>query len=415
MRNAWAPRQTLTVLVTLDSMISFNSVQRSISMQTARRMVVALAVLTASIGGESPVHAQLSGDETDREVLESLAFGFLANRQQFSDFACEFTITQGKVASVEDARALRIDEQYTLEGIWAVSGDTVRYELLCPSMDLEIPRRIESANSGQWLSSECGSSRVLFNGQIRLVDDPVMRTANIEPVQGETGRVTKTPFTLGGMGADEEFSPGNGILRALSGEWIVQYQGKKEDSGVSVDVIELGGTPLEPEMVVYRWLLDSERGFLPIEMHYLEGTNEPSAMTIATEVREAENGGFYIHSGLTISHLDRPPPYRIEVYRIRSLRIGKPSDEELSLRLATGTNVVDVRDMRRSVMRQEARLIQVNDLESLLNECAVSPAQGGVISGSAVWYSSPWRVGFVGINALVLLVAGRFILGRARH
>ena len=67
------------------------------------------------------VFAELRGSSQDRETLEALAFGFFANRQMFSEFVCEFTVTDGEVDSVADARALRVNEKFIKEGIWVVS------------------------------------------------------------------------------------------------------------------------------------------------------------------------------------------------------------------------------------------------------------------------------------------------------
>ena len=321
-----------------------------------------------------PVFGQTPASESQADRLRTLAYGFLANRQALSDFVWEFEKAKCVAESIEDARALRFQERYVMEGIWVVRGESVRYELLCPAIEMEQPKPGAVIQPGRWVTVECASRRYLFDGHIRLSDAPGLLSANLFIGKGPP-RLVATPFSSGSMGANEERGPGVGILKGLSGEWFVRYLGREERNGRLLEVVDVGRDPASPDQLMERWFMDPAQGYLPLEGWYFGGEETPRAKSFITGIRQTDHGVYYPHVSMAVLHLYWAPSYQVDVYRTNSLSIGTPADADFRLELAARTNVIDMRDMRRSVSSPEPRSIGLQDLETLVDECSIRQPQ----------------------------------------
>jgi len=148
-----------------------------------------------------------------------------------------------------------------------------------------------------------------------------LRGVNIEPA---TARLpVQTPFSLGVMGAGEEFSPGNLILAALSGEGSVVHLGQVTRHGRIVDQVEVFQRLDYKEMgsfaIATRMFLDRSQGSLPLELEILgsdiiDGDDvdvddlEPVATVFITEIGQTDNGCWYPMAGCRVS-VDGDAPY----------------------------------------------------------------------------------------------------------
>jgi len=123
----------------------------------AGRLFLSIGLLMLT--DHSKVAAEQDSRATQDRLCHDIAVEFLANRQRLGDFVWEFTRSVGRVDSLEDARRLHFRESYSMKGVWAIRGGTVKFELLCPSEDMERPRPDEKLEPGVWASVGCGSER----------------------------------------------------------------------------------------------------------------------------------------------------------------------------------------------------------------------------------------------------------------
>jgi len=343
-------------------------------------------------------HSKVAAEQDSREVQERLchdiAIDFLANRQRLGDFVWEFTRSVGLVDSLEDARQLKFRESYSMEGVWAIRNGTVKFELLCPSENMERPRPDEKPEPGAWISVGCGSDRILHDGIHLLSVSTGLRGANIGP---DTERLpVHTPFSIGIMGAGEEFSPGNLILAALAGEGSVVHLGQVSRQGRTVDVVELLQRFDDKEMGSFvdarRMFLDRSQGSLPLEIElsgsdYVDGKSvsmkdlSPYFAAFMTEIGQTTNGCWYPMVGFNIA-VDGDAPYTINVYRTRSLRLGAPTDVEMSLSIPAGYQISDRRNGRTAFRLRKDRNVAVTQLTDLLEECQRAKKRSELRSGS---------------------------------
>lgn len=310
--------------------------------------------------------AQQLSDEEEVAICHEIAVEFLANRQRLGDFVWEFTAMHGMADSIEAAGRLEITEEHTKQGAWAVRGEEVRFELLCPSIESERVKPTEKLEPGSWVGVECGSDRLLHDGQFRLSASAALGVANIAPEIQR--RIVNTPFSLGGMGSEEEFSPGNEIMAAISGEGTVSYLGQVSRHGRTLDLVVVTRQITENTTTKRRFYIDRRRGSLPIETELINAsTNESTGVTVIKDVQQSENGCYYPAVGYQLSFSG--PPHRTWVYRTLALQQKTPNNEELALLIPEGTMVIDIRNMRRSFRLADSRSVKASEIEGLLAEC----------------------------------------------
>lgn len=340
-----------------------------------------LAICLLMLADPSKVAAEQDSRAVQERLCHDIAVEFLANRQRFGDFVWEFTCTVGLVDSLEDAKLLKFRESYVREGVWAIRNGTVKFERLCPSEDMERPRPDEKPEPGVWISVACGSERNLHDGKHLLSVSTGLRGANIGP---DTVRLpVHTPFSIGAMGAGEEFSPGNLILAALAGEGSVAHLGQVSRQGRTVDVVELLQRFDDKEMGSFvgarRMFLDRSQGSLPLEIEFLGSDNVDGGdlsindlshyfSSFITEIGQTANGCWYPMAGCNVA-VDGDAPYTINVYRTLSFRLGTPTDDEMSLSIPEGYQISDRRNGRTAFRLRKERNVAVTQLADLLEEC----------------------------------------------
>jgi len=391
----------LQLVISLTSLTeAINQMQYNLTVSGIRRPLLStagwffLAICLLMLADHSKVAAEQDSRETQERLCHDIAVEFLANRQRLGDFVWEFTRTVGLVDSLEDAKLLKFRESYSMEGVWAIRNGTVKFELLCPSENMERPRPDEKPEPGAWISVGCGSDRILHDGIHLLSVSTGLRGANIGP---DTERLpVHTPFSIGIMGAGEEFSPGNLILAALAGEGSVVHLGQVSRQGRTVDVVEVLRRFDDKEMGAFadarRMFLDRSQGSLPLELELL-GSDDidgktlnindltPFGASFITEMDQTANDCWYPMAGFNIA-VDGDAPYTINVYRTRSLRLGTPTDDEMSLSIPAGYQISDRRNGRTAFRLKKERNVAVTQLADLLEECQRAKKRSELRSGS---------------------------------
>ena len=276
------------------------------------------------------------------DVLAFLVQGYSENRDKFRQLECHYRVTKGNVTSVEDALAGKLTNSRSMSGIWVVLGDWQHHELACDPRTEQPPKYDPARDPQRTLitSGGCDSIKVLTDGALGLSYSRGLEAASVAPSRGQRPPIFYTPISMSVMGDNEEWSP-NAPLRPIAiGTMIRRYGGKVSSDGRELEAV-IVGLEIEPQVVSGRhWLLDPQRGYLPVEMRYHQG-DQLDGQTIATDVRQLENGGYFPFRTVNISREYANSIRSVVIVEVEKLVLGPPPESAFTVRLPPGTMITN--------------------------------------------------------------------------
>lgn len=368
-------------------------------------------MLGALVGGGCCAFAGPVADEQ----CELLRQAYLANREKFDAFSCEFDWITAEASSVEAALAGDLENPVLAHVRWVVDGSRQRYELVCATEESQqIPAPV---GDNLMVYVPCLEVTTLTDGQIGFGLVGRLSNANVSRRLGPEPDILNTPLSLGAMGDNEKFGPG---LQPRVDEKLtvtIAYGGQAEDGGRALEILVQTFAWKDVGSSETRWSLDPAHGYLPVEVEY--AADPTHSRCIVTAIRACDNGGFMPERWVFFQNADGPPPLHVRVLELRELSLAKPQEDDFAVELPAGVGIVNpTGDMRASFDLQQPEVVRLGELESWLQRCdealqAALAADNAAqpIPRARVW---PWVVGaFAAALALIALSLARKRRGRS--
>ena len=300
------------------------------------------------------------------DILAFLVQGYAENRDKFRQLECHYRVTQGNSTSVEDAIAGKLTNNRTMSGLWVVLGDWQRHELACDPR-IEQPPKYDPARDPQRTlvtAGGCDSVKVMTDGGLGLSYSRGLQAASVAPSRGQRPPIYFNPISMSVMGNNEEWGPSAPLRPIAGGTMIRRYVGKVLSEGRELETVIVGRED-EAQVVSGRhWLLDPQRGYLPVEMRY-DSIEEPNGRAIVTDVRQLENRGYFPFRSVYISRAYANAIRSIVIIDVEKLELGPPPESAFTVSLPPGTMITNPDTNRGSFTLDGATDVNVMQLGEL--------------------------------------------------
>jgi len=315
---------------------------------------------------------------TRSDDAETVCLVYQHNMEVLKTFSCTFHVTTGTAKSRDEAFAGNVSKARTRPGTWKMLDGSGIYTLECADDDASADRRkltsedaddaIRSSDRGKFLAQDCTADIEVVSAvhDIRATYDRNLRVVNLHS-DGRWSAVF-TPLSMGIMGAGFEFSPLAFMEGASKGTHTLSYVASEDLSGSEVDVLE--GTIAEGPLSAgrWRWHMDIAKGGLPVLIQLLDGQGRERGEARAVEIKRLSNGAWIVQKSVLIS--ERAGTFRSTMIDIDDITLDPPNASELQFTTKPGDRVINVSDMRSSVIADEGDFVHVDNLPEWIDRCA---------------------------------------------
>ena len=336
---------------------SFPPVEGGVVMQST--LVIAFSCVVLVMSHDAVWAADLDpARESEIAPLRDAAEGHSANRKAFGFLRCRFRLTEGKAATREDALAGIIVEAVRSEVLWLVddSGNT-RYERLCDPkvykagleragrpiarQSVEGPAGGAPKGAGGFPGTfclPCRNERVLRYGGLALSYGDVINASNVFTKGQPQPGIDLNPFSMNMMGRDEFVNPGRLLHDVIEGRVVGRFEGRKTIGGVEVLPVSVD-LDARPSNLRWRWCLDPNRGFLPLETSIADMVRSATvSLAVTTEIRACTKDRWFPIRSVIVHNPERAP-FRVQIVEVTELDVDRPPRaSDFYLDLPAGTN-----------------------------------------------------------------------------
>jgi hypothetical protein len=277
-----------------------------------------------------------------------IAEGYLANRASFPFLKCRFSKFTGQAPSLADALNGKLQQRKKVaDYLWIVNEPKTRFEIEFPHSQpppkdkAQTPKsKPQTAENGQmrFIPIHVQGYKLLYDGQYTLNYSVSLRSLIV--INGRQRMLAETnPFSLGKMGAEEIFNPGRLLSYALKGKGSYRYYGIQKSNGR--DTLCIGTIGLDGGEQ-FRWFLDPEQGFLPIECWDLdEKSGRVLQRCFFTEVRKCSGNRWFPVRGVAVGSPNKQGIYEnVFEYVVTELDVDHPpTEDEFTIEVPQGTQM----------------------------------------------------------------------------
>jgi len=332
---------------------------------------------------------QISQAEDDTVRLKTIGEAYQKNRESFPHLKCHFVLSCGYSKGIEES-LLHGPTRGTVSvnGVWIVDGEKERYEL---NQDkAQESQRFGVTQLDQKNVRKIGPDTYMIMGPT-IVPSKFLRhkgvalCINFDSLEGviSSPKVAappevKTPFDMAGsFGSTGKLTPGYIIKNWLGRKkgYTFSYEGAALVDGRRLVRMEVSGVANKeskrPLPLRFTFLLDHERGMLPIQMWTSLG-DRVYEKAFTTDVLKCSNGRWFPSRIVRMSFLGPDPDVPSFTWELKVDQLDvdhTPSDEEFSISLPKSTGIHNGNP--KSLIRlQKSNAIGLDDLPKLADKTA---------------------------------------------
>jgi hypothetical protein len=303
--------------------------------------------------------------KNESKVAKAIAEAYLSNRESFTFFTCRFRLRSGQARTVDKALAGSLFDTTSATGVWIVHGPNVRFEIVCDPISVQAAFRKSAAASV--VGVPLPMKKFLDNGSIQLLYSPIGNAAVLHRPADRRATVELSPFDMGVMGRDEEFSPARVIQDSLRKGAFCEIESEKPTAGGRV-IVSVGPSR---NRIDEKYFFDPKTGFILREawMSRPDGTGLLHKVFI-TDVRECSPNRWFPTRSVYVSKPDAQGPHKVREITVVALDSDHPpKDADFLIELPGGTHLNDgVQPASQLTLATQER-VRLKDLENLAARC----------------------------------------------
>ena len=360
-------------------------------------LFVSLAVLPASLGAAL--------QNTGQKEVAIAAQGYLANREAFPFFRCRIEAVDAKADSVQAAIAGKLfDYSPRSDGVWVVDGEKTYLRLSCDESHFEAALAKARKENSKTVPHPYITDHFLSDGRLKLRSGVSVKVANFYTPEQEFPETYYTTWRTGVA------SVGTLLQDCLEGRKFGRFEGYDDSFGKGLWRFSVGFT--SEKDICARFLLDPNRGFLPVCYWLITDDRKAYTQEIITEFEECSGRRWFPKRLLVILLPEEKPPYRVSDYRVSSLDAEhRPTAKDFEMDLTGHGQVRNAYIHGPGYMPKAGEKVNVEELAEL-GEKRKRIAEQGMRDPEAPPKPFQWHL-FVGANdAFLCVVAG--VLGYRR-
>lgn len=380
------------------------------------------AVLAATIFWTGAVTAQPAGQQaSERDHARAVADGYLANREAFTDFSCDFELTAGWADNPMSARDGRLHDAMSGRGVWRVARNKVRLELICDrsAWDRAYNEARSKSPTNFSVAIPLLSQVYLSDGERQLTYNSFANIGDLFPPQDPSPGADFSPWDMIIFGPGETKSPARRIQDALGRDQYCHLESVSAPGGM-LTRISLGKSATD---LSCRMDLDPERGYLPVQFEqFLDGGKTVAAQILTTDMRQAGNGHWFPFRTVMTALPAPNQPIPVKIWQVARLELGAPAEDEFQSQLSKGARLCNNVDPASGFWAGQTERVGPGDLPALLERSnraaqaqhakeakagkrAAVPGEAHVVQEEAPAAPSVWpaRVGLLSVAFLLAI------------
>jgi hypothetical protein len=301
--------------------------------------------------------------------------GYAENRASFRFMRCEYTQTDAKVATVEDAlRGKNYRDPFVATNVFLLDGDDVMHRCDAPGAKdaLKTAQKRHAGKSSATVSIPFAPSGYLANGTDSLGHGPLVSCANLSSPY-EPLNVGVTLLCFGPGPSERRRGPDYHLDQCRAGRGVMWPEGLREVDGHPAVCVKFGDARGRPES---RYALDVERGFLPLRTSLYDGAGREYMTFYLTHAIRLSRDRWFPERDVRVV----PPGPGGGLFSVRETKVTKvevvarPRKSEFTLRLDAGTRIIGPNfEGHFRLKRQED--VGLADLTTLKEKCRLAAEQ----------------------------------------
>lgn len=287
------------------------------------------------------------------------AEGYLANREAFPFFRCRLEALEGRAESVEAAvKAKYLEKSPVSAGVWVADGEKTYFRLNCDPSFFDAALAKARDENAQTVPQPCIEDHFLSDGRLKVRASFNVKVANFYNPEQDFPVTYNTPWRTG------ESSVGDLLKDCLRGKKWGRFDGYDDTFGKGLMAFSVGYTSAKD--ICRRFVLDPERGFLPVCYWLITDDRKPYTQEIITHFKQCSNKRWFPERLVVVYQPEEKPPYLVREYKVTALDADeRPTENDFEMDFSDVTQVCNLADPRTAYKPAPGEKVNVNQLEAL--------------------------------------------------